>query len=295
VEKASKKYRIAFITGLITDPFYVSMEKGVKAEADKLGIELNYNGSAQWDPSVQTPLLSAVLATKPDFLAVVPVDAGAMASPIKAFDDANIPVATVDTDLTDASLRMLNFTSDNVKGGAAAADSVAKAIGEKGKVALMCYKPGNSVANMRQKGFETEIKKYPNIDYVGAQLMSVSNDISTFLPPVLRANPDLSAVAMCDGNSTGLATSIIGSSGLTGKVKVVGFDFTPTLLSQLKGGQVTSLEVQQPALMGAEALDWAVQYLDGKNPPKKDVVLPFVTVTADNLNDPAVQAVISNY
>jgi ribose transport system substrate-binding protein len=74
-----------------------------------------------------------------------------------------IKVAFVDTTLDDTSKVVTAIATDNAAGGAAAADALAKLIGEKGKVLVIAFQAGASTSAQRQKGFENEIKKYPNI------------------------------------------------------------------------------------------------------------------------------------
>ena len=46
---SSKKYTLALVVGVKGDPFYVTMQKGAQAQADKLGATLVVDGPAQFD------------------------------------------------------------------------------------------------------------------------------------------------------------------------------------------------------------------------------------------------------
>lgn len=287
------KFRIALVTGLITHAFYVDMRAGAEAEAEKLGVELQYDGASQWDPTVQIPVLDAIRTTKPDFLLAVPVNDTALLDPIKQFSSAGIPVATVDTDLADTSARLVNFTSDNYSGGVIIAEALAEAVGEEGKVGLLCYNPGITVNDQRRAGFEETIKKYPDIEYVGSQLMNNSTEVDQVLPPFLTKNPDLDGLATCDGNSTGRSAAIIAERG--DDVKVAGFDVDEDLVNGLKNNRIAALAVQQTQEMGAAAVRWAYEYLKGEKPSAEDQTLEFVKVTLDNLETPEAQKVVGQY
>jgi len=52
---AHKKVRL--ITGVKSDPFYITMTCAAKTEAKAKGMDFGADGSAQWDVSVQRPLL----------------------------------------------------------------------------------------------------------------------------------------------------------------------------------------------------------------------------------------------
>lgn len=288
-----EKLRIALVTGLITHAFYVDLRAGAEAEAEKLGVELQYDGSAQWDPTVQIPVLDAIRTSKPDFLLAVPVNDTALLGPIQQFTTEGIPVATVDTDLADRSARLTNVSSDNYNGGTIIAEALAEAVGEKGKVGLLCYNPGITVNDQRRAGFEDTIKNYPDIEYVGSQLMNTSTEVDQVLPPFLTKNPDLAGLATCDGNSTGRSAAIIAERGAD--IKVAGFDVDEDLVNGLRNGRIAALAVQQTQEMGAAAVRWAYEYLTGEEPSTDDQTLDFVKVTSDNLDTPESQKVVGQY
>src|SRR6476619_2203124 len=52
---------IAFVPGVMGNAFYVSMECGLRAEAAKYGFKINIQGAQQFDPSLQTPIVNAVV------------------------------------------------------------------------------------------------------------------------------------------------------------------------------------------------------------------------------------------
>lgn len=146
-----KNYHITLVTGELKDPFYVSMAAGAKAEAKKLGVSLSWQAPTAFDPSLEIPILSAVLASKPQFLIATPDDSHALIAPLRSFDQAGIPVMTVDTDVSTPSVRLGNVTSDNLLGGKLAANKIASAVGS-GKVFLLCDPPGITTDALRKQG-----------------------------------------------------------------------------------------------------------------------------------------------
>jgi ribose transport system substrate-binding protein len=125
---------VAFVPGVMGNAFYVTMECGIRDEAAKYGLKINIQGPQQFDPSLQTPIVNAVVAAKPAGLLIAPTDSKAMFVPISQAVSAGIKVALVDTTLDDTSKVITAIATDNTAGGAAAADALAKLIGEKGEV-----------------------------------------------------------------------------------------------------------------------------------------------------------------
>ena len=60
-----KKFTIALIPGLTTDAFYITMRKGAEMAAEAVGCELLFQGGPEFNPTVQVPVLQAVIARKP--------------------------------------------------------------------------------------------------------------------------------------------------------------------------------------------------------------------------------------
>src|SRR5262249_7009137 len=168
--RAQKKTRTFYlVAGIASDPFYLTMKKGAQAEAKKLGVKLIFTGSPKaFSPPTQIPYLNAAIARHPDAILIAPTDKTALIAPIKNAIKAGIPVATVDTFIT-APIAFTNVSTDNPAGGKAAADALAKAISKKGTVAGISVTPGISTTDQRKQGFEQELKKFPNIKYVGTQ------------------------------------------------------------------------------------------------------------------------------
>ncbi len=100
--QAQDKPTIALIPGLTTDAFYITMRKGAQHAADALGVELIYQGGPEFNPTVQVPVLNAVIARQPDAILTAPTDKQQLIAPLRQVIDAGIEVITVDTFIDDA-------------------------------------------------------------------------------------------------------------------------------------------------------------------------------------------------
>ena len=74
----------------------------------------------------------------------------------------------------------------------------------------------------------------------------------------------------------------IDTSGKQGQIIHVGFDGSPEAVQAIKDGRLAAASMQQPVLMGRNALDAAVAVLAGKHVQKK-VVVPTILVTRENV------------
>jgi ribose transport system substrate-binding protein len=104
---------------------------------------------------------------------------------------------------------------------------------------------------------------------------------------MLTAYSGLDGLFASNESSSVGAAQAIKSRG--SKVKIVGFDWSPTLIEDLKAGVIDSLVVQDPFRMGSEAVKLAVAKLGGQSPNKMNALAPKV-VDKDNLGTPEIQA-----
>lgn len=283
---SGKQITIGFVPGSTTDPFFISMEVGAQNEAKKLGVKLVWEGDAQYAPSNQTPYINAMVTKKVDALITCPTDATAMIPPIKAVVKAGIPVITADSTITDTSLLTSRITSDNNQGGGAAADYLAKAAnGGKGVVAVLDPSPGISTDAARVKGFAAEIKKYPNLKYVGVQYDNEqTTKAATLAQNLLLRYPNLVGIFGTDDTSASGAAEGIRSSGKLGTVKIVGYDAEPAEIKDLKSGLVSALIAQKPMAEGQLAVEYAYDKVTGKTSQIKPFnQLANVIITKANL------------
>src|SRR5438046_10547996 len=210
--KAQKTYTFYLVAGIASDAFYLTMSKGAKAAAAKLGnVKVNFTGSpAAFSPNTQIPFLNGAIARKPDAILIAPTDKTALIAPIQRAISAGIPVVTVDTFIT-KPIAFTNVSTDNPAGSRAAADALAKAIGKSGDVAAISVNPGISTTDQRRDGFAAELKKYPNINYLGVQYC---NDDQT------KASNQTSALLAAHPNLKGMfAMHVVSGTGVTQAVK----------------------------------------------------------------------------
>jgi ABC-type sugar transport system substrate-binding protein len=280
---------LELIVGTKSDDFYVTMECGAMAEAKKLGVHLTVNGPADFSVSEQAPILNAVAAAKPDALIVAPTSATALDPELQRIQSSGIKLIFVDTDSSNASLGLSRITSDNVGGGKLAADSLAKAIGEKGTVAVINVQPGISTTDARIQGFNQEMKaKYPNIKVLPVQYDNDSAaTAASQVAADITAHPDLSGVFATNVLSAQGAATGVNHAHRSGKVKVATFDADPQQMQALKSNTIQLAIAQSPYLEGQYGVDQAVNALTGKT-VTKSIGTPLVAITQQNMNDPTV-------
>jgi len=297
-----KTITIAFMPG-VTDPFYYTMERGIRAKAKELGVNVVVGDyPTTWGPEAQLPNLQALMARGGiDLLLIAPTSTTALVAPLKAIADRGIPVITVDTYLgngdyskaSDYSFPLTYVGTDNKLGGKQVAEHLAKMIGEKGKVYVVNTNPDTSSVVDRGIGFKEGIAEFPNIQLVGMDwCLDVQQKAMELTAAALQKNPDLSAVFGVNVFSAQGAAQAVKNAGLSGAVKVASWDATATLIAALKSGNIDLVLAQKPAEIGSMAVDAGYKYLTQKIAPDKKIVPGFEFFTRDNASDPAMQKFI---
>jgi ribose transport system substrate-binding protein len=287
---AEKQYKLTLIQGVKGDQFYVTMQCGAQEAARAAGATLDVAAPDEFDASLQTPVVNAVVAKKPDAILVAPTDTQAMIPPLTQAKQAGIKLVFVDTTTENgAELAESEIASDNEEGGREAARTLAELTGGKGSVLVINVKPGISTTDARAKGFEDEIKKTPGLKYIGQEYSNDKPEIAASkATAALAAHPDLVGIFgtnlfSAEGAATGLR-----SAGATKKVKIVGFDAGPKQVEDLEQGIVQALIAQKPADIGRAGVEQAIAALKGESVQKK-IGTGFVVVTKENMNSPDVE------
>src|SRR4051794_38807421 len=280
---AKKNYKMTLIAGVKGDQFYITMNCGAQAKAKELGVTIDFQGPDKFDAGLQTPVVNAVAAKKPDAVLVAPTDTKAMYAPIKQLSDNGSKVALVDTTLEQADFAVSQIASDNEGGGKQAAKTLGELIGGKGKVFVVNVKPGISTTDLRAKGFQ-EGAKTAGLQYLGQQYdQDDPAKAASIVKAILARNPDLKGIFATNLFSAEGAATGLKEAGKLGKVKIIGFDAGPKQVQDLKSGLVQGLIAQKPAQIGALGIQQAVAALD-KKATKKKIATGFVSITKDNLS-----------
>jgi ribose transport system substrate-binding protein len=296
----SAKPVVALLPGVV-DPFYFTMHRGAQQAADEEGIDLMFQIPKAWNTADQVPILKAIIAKKPAVLLVSPVDKTQLIEPLKEAADAGIKVITVDTYIGDgkyqtgkgnADFPLSYVASDNVEGGRIAADSLAKAIGDKGTVYVENNKPGISSTDGRMEGFIEEMKKHPNIKVLKTQYNEDdANKATAHVAAVLARNPELSGIFGANTFSGMGASEGVKKAGKTGQIKVVVFDAVPGIDNSIKSGLVDIAIAQKPADMGYIGVKFAADLIKGNKVPAWKGT-DFVVMDKSNIDDPEVRKYI---
>ncbi|WP_436520445.1 autoinducer 2 ABC transporter substrate-binding protein [Actinoplanes sp. HUAS TT8] len=221
----AKTYKIAFVPKLQGVPYFEAMNAGGKAAAAALGnVEWLYQGPTQADAAAQADIVRSYIQQKVDTLIVAPNDPDSMAPLLQQAKDAGIHVATADTDAP-SSVREVFVNQATAEGiGQGLTDSLLKAMGGKGKYAIVSC--GQTAENLNswikvQQAYTKE--KYPDAQIVDVVYAGEDQAKATQMATdLMNAHPDLTGlVGECTSSAPGVAQAVK-DAGKIGKVFTVG-------------------------------------------------------------------------
>jgi ribose transport system substrate-binding protein len=246
-----------------THPFYQDLEAGLNEAAAAAGFKLLIT-AGEFDVARQKDQINDFIVRKVDAIIVAPCDSKSIGTAIKAANDAGIPVFTADIACLAEGVKVVShIASDNVAGGALAAQAVAQALGGSGQVAIIDHPEVESVIQ-RVRGFEDELRRHTGIQIV-AKLSGrgVKDQAFRTAEDILQAHPDLDAIFGINDDSALGALAAVEKAGKTGRVRIVGFDAVPEARAAIKAGKIYADVVQQPRQIGLKTIEAVKSYISG--------------------------------
>ncbi len=289
---AERPHRITYIQGVTGNPFYMSVTCGGAEAAKRLGVTFDAQGPQQYTPALQMRVLNAVIAAQPDGIMFTADDPVALTATLLDAKERGIKILSIDGDVKDMSIAVSNIQSDNVEGGRQAAKQLAELIGDKGEVMAMMNSPAANVAQQRLQGFQEEISKHPQINFLGPQYSNNQTaKAASIVTSTIAAHPDLAGIFTLTTNNTEGAATGVREAQREGKVKLVGFDTSDPIVEAIRKGVVSADIVQYPYRVGQLGVEMMVAALDGK-PIERQIHTPFIVATPANIDTPEVQQYI---
>ncbi len=135
---ATKDISLTLITKDSTNPFFVAMQKGAKADADKLGVKLTIaSGKQEGDDQGQINAIEDAIARGDKGILITPMSTGVNGA-IKKARDAGLYVIALDTPPDPANIVDITFATDNRLAGQLIGKWAAGTLnGQKATIALL--------------------------------------------------------------------------------------------------------------------------------------------------------------
>lgn len=274
----------------------VGAENYAKDNPDKVNVT-TYGPPNESDIDQQVSILEQIISSGPDAIVIASTSSDATVPAIEDAVSKGIPVITVDNKVNTDKVSTL-LATDDLKGGAAAADTLVekiKADGKelKGTVGVISNMAGVQVLADRDQGFIDRMKEIaPDIKlletvYCDADMTKAMNAASD----QIAANDDLLGF-FADNNTVGSGTArAITEKGKENDLILVAFDSDPEEIKGLTSGAVDALVLQDPYGMGYKGVEDALKAIAGEK-LESYVDTGVTIVTKDNMDDEEIKGLL---
>jgi len=289
-EKAAggKGYTVAYMTPALSIPFWKDVSDGIRQEAEKAGgikiIDSDSNLSAETQLKNAQDLITAGVSA----IIISPTDSASAPAVLELAEKAKVPVVICDIG-TDSGNYASFIISNNYDGANAAGKYLVARMKDKGwqgaDVAIITISLARQNGRDRTEGFKAALQGTGSSvaglleckEYTRAESMRYAQDL-------LTAHPNLRGM-FTEHDEANLGSMVaIDTANMNDQLIHVGFDGSPEAVQAIKDGKLGAASMQQPVLMGREAMKAVYAILTGGKVDKK-VLIPTILVTRENVND----------
>lgn len=261
--------------------FWTSIQDGANVAAKEFGINVTFKGTIyETDITEQLNILNNLIKSKPDAIILAADDYNKLVPTALTIKKAGITLLTIDSAIN-SDISACFIATDNVKAGKKAGEQMLKLLGENEPIGVVSYVKGSATSIERDTGLrsilDAKTKLYDTI-YCGGNADKAYN----LTKELLIKYPNIKGIVALNEPSTVGVARAIKQLGLTGKVKIVGFDSSTDEVKFLEEGVINAIVMQNPFNMGYISVEMAVQSLKGNTVDKK-IYTDSVLVTKENM------------
>ncbi len=266
VEKAEKKWDICVSFPHMKDAYWMAVDYGVVAESKRLGVKMNLvEAGGYTNLNKQISQIEDCVAGGADAVVIGAISFDGLNNLVSEIRAKGIPVIDVINGMSSSELSaksLVSFGEMGYKAGEYIAKLHPKGSG-KVKAAWFPGPPGAGWVEAGNKGF-LEAVKDSDIEVVDTKYGDTGKEVQMKLvEDTLEAYPDIQYV-VGTSPTTEAAVQLLRDRGMSDKVKVLAYYFTPGVYNNIKRGRVMAAPTDSAVIQGRVAIDQAVRILEGK-------------------------------
>jgi len=244
--------------------------------------------SAENNRKNELDFVAKALRDRVDGIIVSPTSSSACATVLKLADKAGIPVVISDIG-TDGGKYVSYISSDNLDGaykiGQVLGRKMASLGWEKGSVGIVAIPQKRLNGQARTAGF---MKAMDEAGIKGAGIKQQSTwteeETHTFCVEMIQQNSDLRAIWLQGSDRYNGDLRAIADTGKNGEILLLTFDAEPEFIEMIQNGVILGAAMQQPYLMGQEAVRVLDEHLRGKE-VSKNIMIPIMAISKENISE----------
>jgi rhamnose transport system substrate-binding protein len=242
---------VYFIPKDTQNPYEVIADKGGAAALEELGGKVVVSSGTEDTAAAQIPSIQAAIQAKADAIVIAGNDPSALCPSLAQAQSAGIKVVSFDSDVTCPDHLFIN-QANTEQIGTSEVDLLAKAIGSKGKIAILSAAATATNQNAWIGYMKTQLKKYPDMQLVSTVYGNDDPATSlTVLQGLLSAYPDLAGII--SPTTVGISTAaqyLDTHKDLLKTLTLTGLGLPSQMRPYVKSGTVKQFELWNPSNLG---------------------------------------------
>lgn len=264
--KADKKWNICVSFPHMKDAYWLAVDYGVSEEAKDLGVTMHLvEAGGYTNLNKQISQIEDCVAGGAQAVVIGSISLDGLNKTVAALRAKNIPVIDVINGISSPQISaksLVSFKEMGYNAGAYIAKQHPKGSG-KVQVAWFPGPPGAGWVEAGNKGFLDAVKN-SDIEVVDTKYGDTGKEVQMKLvEDSLQAHPGI-AYIVGTSPTTEAAVQLLRERGLSDKVKVLAYYFTPGVYQDIKRGRVLAAPTDSAVIQGRVAIDQAVRILEGK-------------------------------
>lgn len=285
IQASTTNKKLIYMTPDINIPFWQIMSKGINSTSNSLGYDFEIYSA---DNSAKQELANTIKAIRNKVAGIIvsPTNSSACVTILKLAKKANIPVVIADIG-TDSG-EYVSYVSSNNKNGAYNIGKLLakqmKALSyDKGTVGIIAIPQKRLNGQERTAGF---MKALDEEKIKSADIKQLSKwtqeETYNYVKDMIEKYPNLKAIWLQTSNFYKAAINAINDSGKSNEVLLISFDAEPVFLDLIPKGDIIGAAMQQPYLMGQEAVIALDKHLKNEK-VAKHIQLPILSISKENI------------
>lgn len=276
---------LVYIVSDLRIPFWDIMARGIKNRTDALGYKLEVY-SAQNSRKNELEFTAKAIQSGVSGIIISPTASSACATMLKLASAANIPVVISDIG-TDGGEYLSYISSDNKTGayeiGKVLAQELHRRSWQNGRVGIISIPQKRLNGQLRTAGFMQAMEEagIKGADIKQQETFSYE-ETYRYAKELIEKYPDLRALWLQGSDRYQAALDAIAHAGKKEQILLATFDAEPEFLELIPKGILVGSAMQQPYLMGQEAVNVMDDFLAGRA-VKKNIQMPILAVSTQNI------------
>jgi len=285
-----KKVLLGFVAKSLSNDVFQAAQVGAADAAKEMGpkynadVQLEIRTPNDEDTTKQAEAIEALARMGAQGIAVSCSEANTVTPSIDKAVSRGVQVMCFDSDAPN-SKRFAYYGTDDKSCGERTVDVLAKAMGEKGTVAILAGNQSAPNLQNRVAGAKEALKKYPNMKLNEPGVfyhVETPEKAAEAVQQAQNANPSIQGWAMIGGWPLFTANALKWPAG---SIKVVAVDALPAQLGYVKDGYVEALLAQDCYGWGTKSVEILLdKIIKNQSPSDVKVIDPLTMVTKENVD-----------